>query len=143
MRILVFGETGQVARELARRAPVTALGRDAADLSDPEACADAIRASDAEAVRVTIAFQDYVAVFNPLGLCKFMAMSGLGPALAADMVSQERGPTQVVAQPIKLSRTDSSVKHPPPTYSQHTDEILAELGYSAADIAKMHEDGTV
>jgi crotonobetainyl-CoA:carnitine CoA-transferase CaiB-like acyl-CoA transferase len=63
--------------------------------------------------------------------------------LAADMVSQERGPTQVVAQPIKLSRTDSSVKHPPPTYSQHTDEILAELGYSAADIAKMHEDGTV
>ena len=50
MRILVFGETGQVARELARRAPVTALGRDAADLSDPEACADAIRASDAEAV---------------------------------------------------------------------------------------------
>ena len=63
--------------------------------------------------------------------------------LAADMVSQERGPTQVVGQPIKLSRTDSSVKHPPPTYSQHTDEILAELGYSAADIAKMHEDGTV
>jgi crotonobetainyl-CoA:carnitine CoA-transferase CaiB-like acyl-CoA transferase len=63
--------------------------------------------------------------------------------LAADMVSQERGPTQVVAQPIKLSRTDSSVKHPPPTYSQHTDEILAELGYSVADIAKMHDDGTV
>ena len=50
MRILVFGETGQVARELARRAPVTALGRDRADLSDPEACAAAIRASDAEAV---------------------------------------------------------------------------------------------
>ena len=63
--------------------------------------------------------------------------------LAADMVSQERGPTQVVGQPIKLSRTDSSVKHPPPTYSQHTDELLAELGYSATDIAKMHEDGTV
>jgi formyl-CoA transferase len=63
--------------------------------------------------------------------------------MAADMVSQERGPTQVVAQPIKLSRTGSSVKHPPPTYSQHTDEILADLGYSAADIARMREDGTV
>jgi dTDP-4-dehydrorhamnose reductase len=50
VRILVFGETGQVARELARRAPVTALGRDRADLSDPEACAAAILASDAEAV---------------------------------------------------------------------------------------------
>ncbi len=63
--------------------------------------------------------------------------------LAVDMVSQERGPTQVVGQPIKLSRTDSSVKHPPPTYSQHTDEILADLGYSSSDISKMHDDGTV
>lgn len=63
--------------------------------------------------------------------------------LAADMVSQERGPTQVVGQPITLSRTGSSVKHPPPTYSQHTDEILADLGYSSADISKMHDDGTV
>jgi formyl-CoA transferase len=63
--------------------------------------------------------------------------------LAADMVSHERGPTQVVAQPIKLSRTESSIKHPPPTYSQHTDEILAELGYGSGEIAKMHEDGTV
>ena len=56
---------------------------------------------------------------------------------------QERGPTQVVGQPITLSRTGSSVKHPPPTYSQHTDEILADLGYSSADISKMHDDGTV
>jgi dTDP-4-dehydrorhamnose reductase len=40
--ILVFGKTGQVARELARQADVTALGRDAADLSDPSACAAAI-----------------------------------------------------------------------------------------------------
>ena len=50
MRLLVFGETGQVARELAVRAPVTALGRNVADLSDPEACAAAILTSDAEAV---------------------------------------------------------------------------------------------
>jgi dTDP-4-dehydrorhamnose reductase len=42
MRILVFGKTGQVATELARQAEVIALGRDAADLSDPAACAAAI-----------------------------------------------------------------------------------------------------
>lgn len=52
MRVLVFGQTGQVARELARRVPdgITArfLGRDAADLSDPDACAAAI--SDCDAV---------------------------------------------------------------------------------------------
>lgn len=41
--ILVFGRTGQVARELQRLGQVTALGRDAADLENPQACADAIR----------------------------------------------------------------------------------------------------
>lgn len=41
--MLVFGQTGQVARELARLAPdARCLGRDAADLSDPGACAAAI-----------------------------------------------------------------------------------------------------
>jgi len=40
--ILVFGKTGQVATELQRQADVLALGRDAADLTDPAACAEAI-----------------------------------------------------------------------------------------------------
>ena len=49
--ILVFGRTGQVARELARRAPEAVyLGRDAVDLSDPAACADAVRATRAKAI---------------------------------------------------------------------------------------------
>ncbi len=44
MTLLVFGKTGQVARELARRAPqARSLGRAEADLSDPEGCAAAIR----------------------------------------------------------------------------------------------------
>ena len=64
-------------------------------------------------------------------------------AMAKDIVSHERGPTQLVGQPVVLSRTDSSIKHPPPTYSQHTDDILADLGYSADDVAKMHDNGTV
>lgn len=51
MRLLVFGRTGQVARELARQAPgAVFLGRDRADLSDPAACAAAIAGSDAEVV---------------------------------------------------------------------------------------------
>lgn len=55
MRALVFGETGQVARELARAAPARGiealfLGRDVADLADPEACARAVRAADADIV---------------------------------------------------------------------------------------------
>ncbi len=51
MKLLVFGKTGQVARELARIAPdATFLGRDEADLMNPAACAEAIAATDAQAI---------------------------------------------------------------------------------------------
>ena len=51
MTILVFGQTGQVARELRCLAPEAVfLGRAEADLSDPGACAAAIRAHSPRAV---------------------------------------------------------------------------------------------
>ena len=48
--ILVFGKTGQVARELALMADVTALGRQDADLTDADACARAIARQAPKAV---------------------------------------------------------------------------------------------
>lgn len=49
--ILIFGQTGQVARELAHLAPdALFLGRAQADLSDPDACAQAIRTHAPRAV---------------------------------------------------------------------------------------------
>ena len=48
--ILVFGKTGQVATELQRLGGVVALGREQADLSDPQACAAAIREHAPKAV---------------------------------------------------------------------------------------------
>jgi dTDP-4-dehydrorhamnose reductase len=54
MRLLVFGETGQLARELARRCPpgmeARFLGRAEADLSEPSACAAAIMNREVEVV---------------------------------------------------------------------------------------------
>ena len=50
MSILVFGETGQLARELAAHDGVTCLGRTQADLSHPAACAAAIRQAEPQAV---------------------------------------------------------------------------------------------
>jgi dTDP-4-dehydrorhamnose reductase len=54
VKVLVFGQTGQVARELARRVPdaveVTGLDRLRADLSDPGHCAAAVFAADADVV---------------------------------------------------------------------------------------------
>ena len=55
MKALIFGQTGQVAVELARRAAAhgtaaQTLGRDRADLSDPAACVAAVTGSDADIV---------------------------------------------------------------------------------------------
>ncbi|MGB0853824.1 MAG: dTDP-4-dehydrorhamnose reductase [Pikeienuella sp.] len=62
MRILMFGRTGQVATEIMRRAgehEVIALGRDVADLTDPDACAAHI---DGAAVDIVINAAAYTAV---------------------------------------------------------------------------------
>ena len=63
--------------------------------------------------------------------------------LAQDVFSQERGPTQLVGQPITLSRTESSIRRPPPRRGEHTQEILEELGYAADAIAAMRDDGVI
>ena len=58
--IFVFGQTGQVARELARQAPAVGfLGREEADLAEPQACAAAI---DAHAPSAVINAAAYTAV---------------------------------------------------------------------------------
>jgi crotonobetainyl-CoA:carnitine CoA-transferase CaiB-like acyl-CoA transferase len=63
--------------------------------------------------------------------------------LAQPMQSQERGATEVVGQPILMSRSKASVKRPPPKLGEHTNEVLAEVGFSGADIAKLRADGAV
>jgi crotonobetainyl-CoA:carnitine CoA-transferase CaiB-like acyl-CoA transferase len=63
--------------------------------------------------------------------------------LAQPMVSQERGATEVLGQPILMSRSKASVRRPPPTLGQHTGEILAEIGYGAEDVKKLAKDGVI
>ena len=43
--------------------------------------------------------------------------------------------------PIKLSETPGSLRTGPPRYGEHTDEILADLGYTAEKIAAFHKKG--
>ncbi|MEP1425822.1 MAG: dTDP-4-dehydrorhamnose reductase [Tateyamaria sp.] len=50
MTILVFGSTGQVSTELAALSDTMCLGRDVADLTDPQACAQAILTHAPDAV---------------------------------------------------------------------------------------------
>ncbi len=63
--------------------------------------------------------------------------------LAQAMESQERGATEVVGQPILMSRSKASIKRPPPKLGQQTDEVLAEIGYEADAIKRLRNEGAV
>jgi crotonobetainyl-CoA:carnitine CoA-transferase CaiB-like acyl-CoA transferase len=43
--------------------------------------------------------------------------------------------------PIKLSRTPGDPTRPAPAFGEHTDEVLAEAGYSGDEIEAMKEAG--
>jgi crotonobetainyl-CoA:carnitine CoA-transferase CaiB-like acyl-CoA transferase len=48
------------------------------------------------------------------------------------------GDVEVIGQPIELSRTPWSIRSATPEAGEHTDAVLTELGYSTAEIAKLH-----
>ena len=53
------------------------------------------------------------------------------------------GTISTVASPMRLTATPPVVRRPPPAMGQHTDEILAEMGRSQAQIAQLRESGVV
>jgi len=48
-----------------------------------------------------------------------------------------------ITQPVTLTRTPSKVVAPAPGWGEHTDEVLAEAGYSPNEIEKFHNDQCV
>ena len=53
------------------------------------------------------------------------------------------GEFDIVNQAIGLSRTPHQIRTATPEQGEHTDEILAELGYDTATIKAMHDKGAV
>ncbi|MFD7026078.1 CaiB/BaiF CoA transferase family protein [Promicromonospora sukumoe] len=76
-------------------------------------------------------------------------------ALAQDQVAARRfvhdlpfpggraRPLRVLGSPVHVDGTAPVPAHEPPLLGEHTDTILRELGYDAAAIATLHEEGTV
>jgi crotonobetainyl-CoA:carnitine CoA-transferase CaiB-like acyl-CoA transferase len=54
-----------------------------------------------------------------------------------------RGPVGVLRSPIQMSRTPAVAKSPAPTASADTDAVLAELGYSAPEIAQLRAERVI
>ena len=54
------------------------------------------------------------------------------------------GPVNLVASPLKLSRTPVRKDHPPPLLGEHTEAVLSEvLGYGAADMARLRDQNII
>jgi crotonobetainyl-CoA:carnitine CoA-transferase CaiB-like acyl-CoA transferase len=57
--------------------------------------------------------------------------------IAVPMQHPSRGQVAVLGQAVSLSRTPAPIEQPSPERGEHTDAVLAELGYDAAAIGKL------
>jgi alpha-methylacyl-CoA racemase len=53
------------------------------------------------------------------------------------------GAVRQLGVPVKLDRTPGGVRTPGPVLGEHTDEVLAALGYSESEVAALKESGAV
>jgi crotonobetainyl-CoA:carnitine CoA-transferase CaiB-like acyl-CoA transferase len=65
------------------------------------------------------------------------------PHAAARGAIVQSGSYKGIGTPVKLSRTPGSLKSPPPRFSQHTREVLAEHGFDAAAIERLTAAGVL
>jgi crotonobetainyl-CoA:carnitine CoA-transferase CaiB-like acyl-CoA transferase len=89
--------------------------------------------------------------FNDEHNCCIEPVLDVDEALDSELVRARRmvveleqpglGPVRQLGVPIKLSRTPGDPTRPAPAFGEHTDEALAEAGYSAEEIAAMRESG--
>jgi crotonobetainyl-CoA:carnitine CoA-transferase CaiB-like acyl-CoA transferase len=63
--------------------------------------------------------------------------------MARGVTSRKRGAMDVVGQAVSLSRTPWELRLPTPEHGEHTDEVLAEAGYGADEIARFRRDAII
>jgi crotonobetainyl-CoA:carnitine CoA-transferase CaiB-like acyl-CoA transferase len=63
--------------------------------------------------------------------------------VATDIDTLPFGPTQLVGQPVALTRTPTRMAAHPPDRGEHTDEILADIGLSSGEIAGLRQRNVI
>ena len=58
-------------------------------------------------------------------------------------VETDHGPIKVIGSGFRLEHGGGTVERPPAKLGEHTDEVLREAGYAAADIAEMRQQAVV
>ena len=126
---------------------------------DPRFVANADRVTNREALAeqlgAAFAGQDGEA------LCHALLQAGLpaGPVLAVDQAIQAEhtatramvtelpldggGSYRALGTPIKLSRTPGGARSVPPRFNEHGADVLAGLGYTAAEVQQLRADGVL
>ncbi|HEY7662938.1 MAG TPA: CoA transferase [Xanthobacteraceae bacterium] len=59
--------------------------------------------------------------------------------MAQTVKRKDKSTLRMAGQPVSLSRTRSRLAAPPPGLGEHTDQVLKEFGFSAKEIAALHE----
>ena len=112
---------------------------------------DAMNA-EIEAITKTRSSNEWIAAFNeagvPAGYIYAIDEVFADPqvrhlGMAAPAKHPKLGDIELVAQPIKLSAAEFTVRSATPELGEHTDEVLAEAGYGTAEIAALRAAGAI
>lgn len=130
------------------------------DLSqDPRFAAPEDRRANAREMNAILAARfrektsaEWVAILEPQGvLCgeiKTLAEAAEDPQVRAnrmviEMEHPDAGTLRLFGTPIRLRDTPATHRLPPPALGQHTEEVLAEIGYSQEEIATLRAQGAL
>ncbi|MEX2158696.1 MAG: CoA transferase [Dehalococcoidia bacterium] len=105
-----------------------------------------------EAIVLAKTTSEWLAVFDqagvPAGPFKFTQELMNDPQVVANELQVEvehplAGTVRMAGPPFQMSETPLQVQGPPPALGEHSDEVLASIGYDEAQIAALREKGVI